>query len=169
MSSYLDLDQNRFGQSPTPVLRLFFEKDSVPRSLDYERVPSVQYFTVGTTAPTYNATNDAAPDTFNDEFLLIGESATHLTVTLGTGTGSLPRVMARIAATFDLNVRWLTHDGLWHMHPDDQWTTTGRGQASATHDVEVYEIPRNVIGVNFVAAAGPANLQAFASATQDYK
>lgn len=55
---------------------------------------------------------------------------------------------SKLTGTFDMNVEWLGYDGVPHQHPADQLTAAQRGQISATHDVEVFEVPRNAVGIN---------------------
>jgi hypothetical protein len=62
----------------------------------------------------------------------------------------------------DVEVWWRMASGYWCHNPDDDFTAGGRGKATATHDIELYDVPsmaRHVLAR--IPAGGDQNLGAF--------
>lgn len=155
-----------FGPTSRPILRVFREASAVPRSVDYTKVPWSGYSPIITSAGAIGSPNLPSsqrniwyPTRVLGQGTLPNGCYTIFPPGVGWTTLSLNAINSSIsgvpffsladsgAAPFDVNVYWLLNDGIWHLNPLDQWVTTARGQASASHDVEVYETPQNALGV----------------------
>ncbi len=114
---------------PRAVARTFYRPDVVTQRLEYTRVPWVIEGAFGN-----------APTNVDDGYPCFGS---HLTIAWKANATDL----TRISTSESFDIWWLLADGIWHHHEDDDFDAAGRGVVSATHDVEVYEIPQGAMRV----------------------
>jgi hypothetical protein len=82
------------------------------------------------------AYSDATPSSTTGGLAIVG-GAESVTIQLADTTP------ARLSSTVTCEVWWLMPTGLWAHNPSDDFDSAGRGDADASHDVEVYDAPPN--------------------------
>lgn len=157
----------QYGPACRPFIRLFDAAHAVPRSVSYSKVPGMStaflanYNGQTPPYPDFRAINGGPPaPTGLDMQYAVPVGTESVTVALGWAiNGALPVTLtnawplAPLASSgfspgpFDLHISWMLSDGICHRNSTaDDWIVGGRGQASMTHDVEVYSVPRNAVG-----------------------
>lgn len=145
------------GSVFAPVFRCFYGK-SVPLSTPYTQTPWV-FPNVSVQRP--NCTVCVPPGTRYVTITFNAGPTANPTPTYQSGStygydGNLRAgYAAKLTGTFDMLVEWVGYDGIAHAHPADQLTVAARGQISATHDIEVFEVPRNAAGLNISYSGTP--------------
>jgi len=170
-------DVGAWGPGFRPYLRLFDDPGAVPHRVAYTKVPHVVGFVppnpigggteAAITAQSHDLFIAGNPFTHGGvAWALIPPGTKHVTVSMAaTYSSSVPKIAGTAApvlyslngvgvipgggggTTSDLRLWWMTSDGMLHFNPGDSWTTPGRGAISATHSVEVYDVPNNAIAV----------------------
>jgi hypothetical protein len=153
-----------WGPSTRPYLRMFLENESVPGILNYTKTPYVVSGTGLTEAiPAAGANITTAPGPGAAAPAgLIPPGTAYVTVAAAWSTNSgvpygnsaiYPLKALRggaVVIDFDIDIYWLLADGIWHTNPADNWRSSGRGRAGASHDVEVYSIPHNATAISVI-------------------
>jgi hypothetical protein len=156
-----------WGPATRPYLRTFLENESVPGILNYTKTPYVvsgSNLSVAIPSAGGNATTAPGPGV-DIPLGLIPPGTGYVTVaaawcTNGLGTpydnsAIVPLKALRggaVVVDFDIDIYWLLADGIWHTNPADNWRSSGRGRAGASHDVEVYTIPHNASAISVNAS-----------------
>jgi hypothetical protein len=143
---------------PIPTLRIF-QTPTLPASVGYSPCPLTrEIFSTNSDAPV---TATVFPEGQDALAVAIAPSATHVTIhLLDNSAEPQQRIQGAESGTYE--VWWLLASGLWCHNPADDFSAAERGVASASHDVEVYQVSGQVRAV-YVRKTGGSDF--FASVT----
>lgn len=128
---------------PAPLLRVGYTPSARFSCPEARAVPAMKYIQTSITTIAGIA---------RAEWAMVGPAINQVTIHIIDD--SLTRQRIQGAESGSYSVWWMLPDGLWAHNEADDFDAGGRGVADATHDVEVYEIPRNARGVALVQDSG---------------
>lgn len=142
----LNSDAVTVDNDPTQTIETTLARDMVFWLSSLESPPALNaQGYIGPTIPeaaTVYVPGASAPSSGSDG-RAIPPGATHVTLHFTDEGGlGIDRIVGAEIGSYE--VWWCFADGVWGHHPNDDFDVAGRQQAEGAHDVEVYEVPRNV-------------------------